>query len=352
MEFTGKQYRELASSLTQLPFNAGYVLLPILGYYFRTWQHLQFLFSISAVGLIFIFWFLPESPRWLLTVGRTDEAIAVITKVAIMYDILFIFQTVFKFIVVIYHIIISYRNNRPTEDIVNNVKSYQREKACESVQKGTILDLFRTPNIRKNIICMAINWIVCSFGFFGVSQYIGQLNGNIFINISISAALNVIATFVIFLMTKFMKRRSALLVLNIGTTICLFSIAIIPESGAVGKVVLACLGNLGMFVAFIVVYLYATELFPTVVRNAAMGVCSMMARVGSMVAPFVITLGSTAVWLPPVVFGIAPLIAAGLCLMLPETKGCDLMNTLNEGENFNKDSKNGDIESTLLKTNK
>lgn len=231
-----------------------------------------------------------------------------------------------------------FRNKQPLDNIEENVRLYQLEKSYETAAKGNLLDLFKTPNIRKNTICMAINWIVCSFGFYGVSQYIGQLSGDIFINIAISAVLNCIATVVIFFMTKYMKRKSSLLLLNIGSAVCLFLIAAIPDegAGAMVKVVLACIGNLGMFVAFIVVYLYASELFPTVVRNVAMGICSMLARIGSMVAPFVVTLQSTALWLPPVIFGAAPLLAAVLCLLMPETKGCDLMNTISEGENFSK----------------
>lgn len=84
MEFTGKKHRELATSMTQLPFNTGYILLPIIGYVSRQWKDLQFLFSISPVIIIFFFWFLPESPRWLLTAGRTKEATAVIEKAARM----------------------------------------------------------------------------------------------------------------------------------------------------------------------------------------------------------------------------------------------------------------------------
>jgi MFS family permease len=56
---------------------------------------------------------------------------------------------------------------------------------------------------------------------------------------------------------------------------------------------LAALGIFGMSVAFPTAYLYAAELFPTVVRNVGLGSSSMFARFGSMVAPYVTSLAST-----------------------------------------------------------
>ena len=40
--------------------------------------------------------------------------------------------------------------------------------------------------------------------------------------------------------------------------------------------------------------------------------------------------------MPPIVFGIMPLIGAILCILLPETAGCELPETLEDGENFGK----------------
>jgi MFS family permease len=71
-------------------------------------------------------------------------------------------------------------------------------------------------------------------------------------------------------------------------------------------------------ISFPTVYLYGGELFPTVIRNIAIGTASMMARVGSMIAPFIATgLSETAHWLPPVVFGLIPIIGAFLVVFLP-----------------------------------
>lgn len=48
---------------------------------------------------------------------------------------------------------------------------------------------------------------------------------------------------------------------------------------------------------------------------------SMIARIGSMVAPFVISMRVLSEVYPPIIFGVIPIIGALLVLLLPETRG-------------------------------
>lgn len=47
----------------------------------------------------------------------------------------------------------------------------------------------------------------------------------------------------------------------------------------------------------------------------------MIARIGSMVAPFVLSLSKLSVVYPPIILGIIPIVGAILVLPLPETQG-------------------------------
>ncbi|KAL2102559.1 hypothetical protein ACEWY4_001727 [Coilia grayii] len=57
---------------------------------------------------------------------------------------------------------------------------------------------------------------------------------------------------------------------------------------------LEMVGKFGITAAFCVVYVVTSELFPTVVRNTVMGICSMAARIASILSTFIIYLGGSA----------------------------------------------------------
>ena len=50
---------------------------------------------------------------------------------------------------------------------------------------------------------------------------------------------------------------------------------------------LSLVGKFGITVGFAVVYVYAVELFPTVMRNSALGLCSFTGRIGGILAPYI-----------------------------------------------------------------
>jgi len=59
-----------------------------------------------------------------------------------------------------------------------------------------------------------------------------------------------------------------------------------------GKMSVGLLGKMAVSLSFNGVYVYSPELFPTCVRNVALGCLSMFARVGGIVSPYAKTLVS------------------------------------------------------------
>ncbi|XP_038214299.1 solute carrier family 22 member 1-like [Zerene cesonia] len=171
-----------------------------------------------------------------------------------------------------------------------------------------------------------------TYCFYGVVHYISHLTGNVYINVVAGGSVCLCACLIAIPLVKVMKRKTLVIVPNILSSLCFLFISLIPEG--TGSVVMGCMGILCSFLVFVVLYLYCSEMFPTVVRNAAIGIASMMARLGAMIAPFVAALRPHGKWCAPVAFGILPLIAALLCLLLPETKDCELMMTIEEGESL------------------
>ena len=51
-------------------------------------------------------------------------------------------------------------------------------------------------------------------------------------------------------------------------------------------------GKFGAAAAFAIVFVYASELFPTEYRGVGVGACSMFSRVGGLLAPIIVELVS------------------------------------------------------------
>lgn len=120
------------------------------------------------------------------------------------------------------------------------------------------------------------------------------------------------------------------------------------------SILLEMLGKFGITASFCVVYAFSSELFPTVIRNMAMGCCSMAARVGTIISPFIIYLGQDLCYseyhnrnhpsnpypppclptgqyyksLPYILMGSLAISGALACLLLPETHKRPLPETI------------------------
>lgn len=81
------------------------------------------------------------------------------------------------------------RNGRPTDNIAQAAQKMNVEMSGKHEEHASFIALFRTPKLRTRTIAILYNWFVCGLCFFGVSQYIGHVSGNIFTNVAISASI-------------------------------------------------------------------------------------------------------------------------------------------------------------------
>lgn len=56
-------------------------------------------------------------------------------------------------------------------------------------KKASIVDLLRTPNMRKKTLAMSFNWMACGLCFYGLAQYVSTIGGNIFVNVALAGWL-------------------------------------------------------------------------------------------------------------------------------------------------------------------
>ncbi|CAH2084667.1 unnamed protein product [Euphydryas editha] len=306
VELGGKSFRPYLTGFIEIPYILGYITLPIIAYYIRDWRQLQMVTSLPWIFVIFYYFLIPESPRWLITMGYNKKAVEVLTHMA-------------------------KKNNMPTDNIKELVDvAVMETQSSRTKQYGSYLDLFKTPKIRAYSLIMAYVWMCCAHTFFGINQYIGRLQGNIYLNVLVSSISLFPVLIIVVLASLYIKRKIAVVLSFVVSGLSLLLFIVIPSDMRAIELTFAIVGQIGARAAFILVYLYASEVFPTFVRNSAMGFASVFARFGGFIAPFVVNIGIE--WVSIVIFSILAFCAAFLCCFLPETKDIVLLNTIDQTE--------------------
>lgn len=89
------------------------------------------------------------------------------------------------------------------------------------------------------------------------------------------------------------------------------------------------LGKVCIQGAFNILYIFTSELNPTIVRNSAVGISSMIARMGAGASGYIAILSDvTLAIVPMLIFAVFSLIAGILVIFLPETQDVPLPDTI------------------------
>ncbi|XP_069753864.1 organic cation/carnitine transporter 2-like isoform X2 [Narcine bancroftii] len=306
-EVLGKSVRVIYSTLgVCISYAIGYMLLPLIAYFIRSWRML--LFTLSLPGLLYIplWWFVPESPRWLLFKGRIREAEAIIQHIA--------------------------KKNGITPPAVLFMPLEEMKSKSEITH--TIIHLVKTSNIRAITMINFLIWMILSIEYYGLSLNTPNLNGDAYLNCFFSAAIEVPAYTTAWLLLQRFTRRFCLSgALFLGGSV-LFFIQLVPSNLSVLTTTLVMVGKFVITSAFSMVYVYTAELYPTVVRNMGVGVSTMASRLGSIISPYFVYFGSYNEFLPFILMGGLTILSAILVFFLPETINSPLLETIDQMQNI------------------
>merc|ERR1719422_1149667 len=78
----GPGYRTFAGMMICLFFAVALMILSLLAYIFNSWFTLALVTSVPFASLFSYWFFVPESPRWLLSYGYIDEAEVIVQSIA------------------------------------------------------------------------------------------------------------------------------------------------------------------------------------------------------------------------------------------------------------------------------
>ncbi|XP_076389828.1 organic cation transporter 1 isoform X1 [Megachile rotundata] len=335
LELMGPRYRTFAGMVISMFFASAMSLLALLGYLLRHWFALSLATSVPFVLLFSYYWIIPESPRWLLSKNRIDEAEVIVQRMAKING-----RTVPNNFLRKMEVEILRR-----QGISCNGTNSGENETTDAVDRSpppaaTPMDLIRNPNIRKKFFILAFDWVANAVVYNGLSYNTTNLGLSDYLAFFIGGLVE-IPSYVItwYAMDRLGRRWVLCLTMLLGGVACV-SCMFVPEADAVWVTVsLAMIGKFGIAASFAVFYVFVGELLPTVLRSQAMGVASFIAGIGLLGFPYIVHLAVYSRVLPLIIMGTLSVAGALTSIFLPETLNIHLPQTIEEGEMFGADFK-------------
>ena len=245
VEYVGPKYTMLSGIIIEIPFALGELLLGLEAYFIRDWVTLQIVAHLPVI-LLFGLWFLiPESPRWLLATGRIDEAEKVLRNGA------------------------KINHKQLPED------TFQADILAkkDSTPTPTFSDLFKPKLMFLRSLNMMYQWFSVTMCYYGLTFASVDLLEDPYLNFALSCFIEIPGyLFCIFVMACWGRKPILSFCQLISGSSCIAAGLIYNvKSLEILQIILSLIGKFGASACFAIVYVYTAELFPTVIRNTAIG---------------------------------------------------------------------------------
>lgn len=222
-----------------------------------------------------------------------------------------------------------------------NKKKYPEGVSLDNPMQGTKLrlgdfrDLFGSRSYIHRILVIWMAWMANGLVGYGIPLSVPDLEGSMYLNYFFTQIPGLFGTpITIYLMEKLGRKKSeafGFLVASVSAIGAVLMTQYDPGNNKgylAGRIIMGLLAISANGLSFGTVYVYTAELFPTAIRNIALGTGTASARIGAFCSPFVVSLDRIHALLPYGVMGLVALFAGVLCLTLPETKGLPTAETV------------------------
>ncbi|XP_071110498.1 organic cation transporter protein-like [Haliotis cracherodii] len=308
IEFVGKKWRALISSLPT--WSVSIMMLSLLAKWLHNWKWLHLTTAALTFPILFTWFFVPESLRWLAVKGRLEEARCVINKMAAY-------------------------NKKPVPDTAILELIAEEEKAeGDKAKSYTYIDLLKTKKLARKTIFSCYIWFSCSIVYYAISFGLKNLSGDFYLNMLLMALTELPITPCIILVTSLFGRRVCAAFAFLLTAAGCFGLAISTRLAPVedkGNYINACAltAKCTTLLGWLVVQALCVEQYPTVIRNLGYAAMNSGARIGGILAGLVLSLGgSKDLMVPFIALGIVVCVTVLATLGLDETRGKALEDTM------------------------
>ncbi|XP_031628549.1 organic cation transporter-like protein isoform X2 [Contarinia nasturtii] len=324
IEWVSSRYRALGIALIGTTFSLGEMLLGFLAMYIHNFRYLLRVLYAPGLLVVFYFWLVPESVRWLLITGRIDRAIKTLQRIARVNG-----KTLSEKSIEVLRL--QYPSGAKQNSHLSN-----EEKNGENLsifQQMKLVVASRKLGLR--LLNCGYLWATCCFCFYGLSLISTHIPGaNRYLSFIIVIAVEIPGAILGAMSTNKFGRKNLLFYSLTLSGVSILIAPWIPKDKSLIVLILFMLGKSSITFAFKVVYVFTAELYPTNIRGTIMNSCSMIGRIGAVLATFNGHLMAKHPIVPFLLFGTSAIVGAVLVLLNPETYGKKLPDTIKEAKDL------------------
>uniref|UniRef100_A0A2A4JVU5 Major facilitator superfamily (MFS) profile domain-containing protein n=1 Tax=Heliothis virescens TaxID=7102 RepID=A0A2A4JVU5_HELVI len=306
LEYSAPKYRTRITNLSFAAFfTTGAVVLPWISLACGYWKTVALATSLPMALSLLAPFIIPESPRWLLSKGRIDDAVEKVLNIA--------------------------RVNKKVipKSLIDNFKqtTLNSPKATNNV-----LDLLKRPLLRRVFICVCLEYTFCMLIFDALIRTIGQLQFDFYVSFSVISLTEFPSLVILSFVLDYTGRKPMMI---ITLTVCaIFSFLIPFVSGGLTSMLCAVVARFMVNMACNTVMQWAAEVLPTSVRGSGTSIAHICGYIATVISPFVAYLEVYKPWLPMVIVGSIGAAGALLSITLPETAKRDMPQTFENAEDL------------------
>ncbi|XP_038610252.1 putative solute carrier family 22 member 31 [Tachyglossus aculeatus] len=319
LELCDPPHRLVVTVVAGLFWVAGKLLLPGLALLCKDWRLLQGLITLLLALLLF-FWgppaLFPESPRWLLATQQLARAKKILRRFAEASDL-------------------NLEEAPSGEDAPAaaatelDVLSARRSQP----QYQPICKVLSNRVIGRNSLILGFTSLIGSGIRHSFARNLAPYQPRFYFPYFLLAGLEAAACLFLGLTAERFGRRAVLLLCTILTSLAsLLLLALTQYLQGWTVLFLSILGLLGSYAISTLSSIFASEVLPTVVRGAGLGLIMAAGFLGQAVAPIMDIHNHHGFFLHHVVFASFAILSMLSIMLLPETRGKVLPESLKDGE--------------------
>ncbi|KAH0568655.1 hypothetical protein KQX54_021343 [Cotesia glomerata] len=303
-EVTVDTRRKVLGTTVDILYPVGTVTVLSIAYFITEWRYLQITLSLFTIPISILIWFIPESPRWLISQNYHVKAQKILDK----YNE------------------VSIKSSHTTANstfllqpqLEESTTSNNKEKKSIKQYFGSMNILFSDSILRRKILIMYFSFFVSILVGYCLIFSIDTFDTNRYIYMAITASTEILALLTVPVILLFLSCKRAAITIYWIASICMLLIIEIPRANINVIIGMTLLSKFFLSACCTTNMLLSSELFPPHVRNSAFGTSLVIAQIGTMSAPYVVgLLGGVAPWVPTCLYGTLTLIAGFICCFIP-----------------------------------